>query len=70
MGPKKIEVWPKINISREIVVFCELTVRQKLGMILANKMFQILKLSKINFIKKQERFGRLTLKIHFDFGIF
>ena len=69
MGPKKIEVWPKINISREIVVFCELTDRQKLGMILAKNMFQILKLSK-KIYKKQERFGRLSLKIHFDLGIF
>ena len=61
MGPKKIEVWPKINISREIVVFCELTVRQKLGMILAKNMFQILKLSK-KIYKKTRKIRKIDIE--------
>ena len=55
VGPKKQDFWPKINILK--VNHCILRiqrepVRQKLGMILENKVVQKLKLEKIVYYKK------------------
>ena len=55
VGPKKQDFWPKINILKEN--HCILRIRgapsrQKLGMILENKMVQKLKLEKNVFSKK------------------
>ena len=49
VGPKKQDFWPKINIlkgNRCILRIRGLPVRQKLGMILENKVIQKLKLEK------------------------
>ena len=48
VGPKKQDFWPKINILR----IRGAPVRQKLGMILENKVVQKLKLEKNVFYKK------------------
>ena len=53
-GPKKQEFWPKINILKEnhcILKIWGAPVRQKLGMILENKVVQKLKLEKNVFYK-------------------
>ena len=55
MGPKKQDFWPKINIlkgNRCILRIRGLPVRQKLGMILENKVVQKLKLEKKSFLQK------------------
>ena len=50
VGPKMQDFWPRINILKGI---CRLmTVRQKVGMILENKVVQKLKLEKKVFNKK------------------
>ena len=49
VGPKKQDFWPKINILKEnhcILRIWGAPVRQKLGMILENKVVQKLKLEK------------------------
>ena len=55
MGPKKQGFWPKINILKGnhcILRIRGATVRQKLGMVLENKVVQKLKLEKYVFYKK------------------
>ena len=55
-GPKKQDFWPKINILKGnhcILRIRGVPVRQKLGMILENKVVQNLKLEKIVFIQKR-----------------
>jgi len=55
VGPGGQDFWPRINILRGICLFSILrlmTVRQKLGMILENKVVQKLKLEKNVFYKK------------------
>ena len=55
VGPKKQDFWPKINIlkgSHCILRIRGAPVRQKLGMILENKVVQKLKLEKNVFYKK------------------
>jgi hypothetical protein len=55
VGPKKQGFWPKINILKEnhcILRIRGAPVRQKLGMILGNKVVQKLKLEKNVFNKK------------------
>ena len=55
VGPKKQDVWPKINILKEnhcILRIRGAPVRQKLSMILENKVVQKLKLEKNVFYKK------------------
>ena len=54
MGPKKQDFWPKINLlkgNHSILRIRGAPVRQKLGMILGNKVVQKLKLEKIVFYK-------------------
>ena len=54
MGPKKQEFWPKINILQRNHFFLKIQgapVRQKLGMILENKVVQKLKLEKMFLTK-------------------
>ena len=54
VGPKKQDFWPKINIlkgSHCILRIRGAPVRQKLGMILENKVVQKLKLKKMFFTK-------------------
>ena len=54
VGPKKQEVWPKINILKGnhcILRIRGAPIRQKLGMILGNKVFQKLELEKKNSTK-------------------
>ena len=54
MGPKKQYFWPKINILRGnhcILRIWGAPVRQKLSMILENKVVQKLKLEKMFFTK-------------------
>ena len=48
VGPKKQDFWPKINIQRKplILKIWGAPVRQKLGMVLENKVVQNLKLEK------------------------
>ena len=56
VGPKKQDFWPKINILRGNHCILRLRgapVRQKLGMILENKVVQKLKLEKKNSYKKK-----------------
>ena len=55
VGPKKQDFWPKINILKGnhcILRIRGAPVRQKLGMILENKVVQKLKLEKNVFYKK------------------
>ena len=55
VGPKKQDFWPKINILKGnhcIWIIPGAPVRQKLGMILENKVVQKLKLEKNVFYKK------------------
>ena len=55
VGPKKQDFWPKINILKGnhcILRIWGAPVRQKLGMILENKVVQKLKLEKNVFYKK------------------
>ena len=55
VGPKKQEIWPKINIligNHGILRIRGAAVRQKLDMILENKVVQKLKLEKNVFYKK------------------
>ena len=55
VGPKKQDFWPKINILKGnhcILRIRGAPVRQKLGMILGNKVVQKLKLEKNVFHKK------------------
>ena len=55
MGPKKQDFWPKINLLKGnhcILRIQGAPVRQKLGMILENKVVQKLKLEKNVFYKK------------------
>ena len=55
VGPKKQDFWPKINILKGkhcILRIGGAQVRQKLGMILENKVVQKLKLEKNVFYKK------------------
>ena len=55
VGPKKQDFWPKINIlkgNHYILRIQGAPVRQKLGMILENKVIQKLKLEKNVFYKK------------------
>ena len=55
VGPKKQEFWQKINILKGnhcILRIRGAPVRQKLGMILGNKVVQKLKLEKKKFYKK------------------
>ena len=55
VGPKKQDFWPKINILKGnhcILRIRGAPVRQKLGMILENKVVQKLKLEKNVFFKK------------------
>ena len=55
VGPKKQDFWPKINIIKGnhcILRIRRAPVRQKLGMILENKVVQKLKLEKNVFYKK------------------
>ena len=82
VGPKKQDFWPKINMlkgNRCILRIRGAPVRQKLGMILENKVVQKLKLEKNVFYKKLspkliilndfflKTFRRfLTLKIDFE----
>ena len=54
VGPKKQDFWPKINILKGnhcILRIQGAPVRQKLGMILGNKMVRKLKLEKMFFTK-------------------
>ena len=50
VGPKKQDFWPKINILKLSIRGAP--VRQKLGMILENKVVQKLKLEKNVFLQK------------------
>ena len=55
VGPKKQDFWPKINILKGnhcILRIRGAPVRQKLGMILENKVVQKLKLQNMFFTKK------------------
>ena len=55
VGPKKQDFWPKTNILRDnhcILTIQGAPVRQKLGMILENKVVQKLKLEKKCFLQK------------------
>ena len=55
VGPKKQDFWPKINILKGnhcILMIGGAPVRQKLGMILENKVVQKLKLEKNVFFQK------------------
>ena len=55
VGPKKQEFWSKINILKSnhcILRIQGAPVRQKLGMILGNKLVQKLKLEKKCFLQK------------------
>ena len=55
VGPKKQDFWPKINILKRnhcILRIRGAPVRQKLGMILENKVVQKLKLEKKCFLQK------------------
>ena len=55
LGPKKQDFWPKINIlkgNHRILRIRGAPARQKLGMILENKVVQKLKLEKNVFYKK------------------
>ena len=55
VGPKKQDFWPKINILKGnhcILRIREAPVRQKLGMILENKVVQKLKLEKKCFLQE------------------
>ena len=55
VGPKRQDFWPKINILKGNHCFLRIRgapVRQKLGMILENKVVQKLKLEKNVFYKK------------------
>ena len=55
VGPKKQDFWPKINLLKGnhcILRIQGAPVRQKLGMILENKVVQKLKLEKNAFYKK------------------
>jgi hypothetical protein len=56
VGPKKQDFWPKINISTLrnhcILRIWGAPVRQKLGMILENKVVQKLKLEQNVFLQK------------------
>ena len=55
VGPKKQDFWPKINILKGnhcILRIRGAQVRQKLGMILENKVVQKLKLEKKKFFTK------------------
>ena len=55
VGPKKQEIWPKINIligNHGILRIRGAAVRQKLDMILENKVVQKLKLKSIIFLQK------------------
>jgi len=55
VGPKKQDPWPKINILKGnhcILRVRGASVRQKLGIILENKVVQKLELEKIVFCKK------------------
>jgi hypothetical protein len=55
VGPKKQDFWPKINILKGNHCILRITgasVRQKLGMILENKVVQKLNLEKNVFYKK------------------
>ena len=55
VGPKKQDFWPKVNILKGnhciLRIRRALPVRQKLGMILENKVVQKLKLEKYVFTK-------------------
>ena len=53
VGPKKQDFWPRINILKGFFfsILRLMTVRQKLGMILENKVVQKLKLEKKNLTK-------------------
>ena len=54
VGPKKQDFWPKMNILKGnhcILKIREAPVRQRLGMILENKVVQKLKLEKNFFYK-------------------
>ena len=54
VGPKKQDFWLKINILKENLCILRVRgapVRQKLGMILENKVVQKLKLEKMIFTK-------------------
>ena len=56
VGPKKQDVWPKINILKGnhcILRIWGAPVRQKLGMILENKVVQKLELEKNVFFYKK-----------------
>ena len=58
VGPKKQDFWPKINILNEnhcILRIRGAPVRQKLGMILENKVVQKLKLEKKMFFFLQKK---------------
>ena len=48
---KKQDFWPKINILKENHCILRMPVRQKLGMILENKVVQKLKLEKKNHVR-------------------
>ena len=55
VGPKKQDFWPKINVLKEklcILIILGAPFRQKLGMILENKVVQKLKLEKKCFLQK------------------
>ena len=55
VGPKTEDFWPKINILKEnhcILRIWGTPVHQKLGMILENKMVQLLKLEKKFVLQK------------------
>ena len=55
VGPKKEHFWPKFNIIKGkhcILRIWGTPVRQKLGMILENKVFQKLKVEKKSFLQK------------------
>ena len=55
VGPKKQDFWPRINIlkgKKSKIIHQLMPVRQKLGMILGNKVVQKLKLEKNVFYKK------------------
>ena len=55
VGPKKQDFWPKINILKGnqcVLRIQGAPVRQKLGMILENKMVKKLKLEKYVLIKQ------------------
>ena len=56
VGPKKQEFWPKLNILKGnhcILRIRGAPVRQKLGMILEDKVVQKLKLEKKGFFKER-----------------